>query len=136
MTDHLYTIHRSNSEPQSAEFILDSYLMHRKDTRCTHCASISTTSEIFEVQVHPARGIRRLVPAKSLRPGFSIGLSALQVREQPACFICFETLPQEQKGSEYPSEDEWRNTLRRKYGRQDAPKTPTSAKEGPSIEDL
>jgi hypothetical protein len=136
MSEAPYTIIRSNSEPQSSEFILDSYIMHRKDTRCTRCASISTTSETFEVQVHPTRGIRRLVPAKSLSPGFSIGLSTLQVKEQPCCFICYDTLPQEERGAQYLSEDEWRNTLRRKYARPETGTAKVASKEGPSLEDL
>jgi hypothetical protein len=136
MTDAPYAIIRTNSEPQAAEFLLDSYLMHRKTTHCLRCNSESTTSDIFEVQIHPTRRIRRLVPATTIKDGFAVGLSMLQVRQQPACFVCFDSLPQESK-PQFANEDEWRRTLQRKYATQ--PKTSSAtavAKEGPAIEDL
>ncbi len=137
MTDPLpYTILRSAIEPPTADFELDSYLMHRKTTHCNRCNSESTTSEIFEVQIHRARRIRRLVPAKSIREGLPVGLATLQVREQPACFTCFDTLPQEPPHSHFATEDEWRQTLKRKMQpAADAAKTPLP-KEGPSLEEL
>jgi hypothetical protein len=136
MTDHPYAIVRTNSEPQAAEFLLDSYLMHRKTTHCCRCNSDNTTSEVFEVQVHPTRKIRRLVPASSIKEGFAIGISTLQVRQQPACFVCFDTLPQDSK-PQFANEDEWRRTIQRKYANQPKPASATSvAKEGPTLEDL
>jgi hypothetical protein len=137
MSDLPYAILRTNSEPQSSEFLHDSYLMHRKTTRCTRCNSENTTSEIFEVQIHPTRNIRRLVPAKELKPGFEVGLSTLQVREQPACFLCFDTLPQESI-QHYADEDEWRRMLLRKQAEKREAKAATASavKVGPSLEDL
>ena len=130
-----YQIIRS-AEPPTADFELDSYLMHRKDTKCTRCGLSSTTSEVFEVQIHRHRRIRRLVPAASIREGLPVGLATLQVRTQPACFVCFDTLPQEPEAARFATEDEWRQTLKRKYAPQETPKVASPAKEGPSLEDL
>ena len=139
MTDSApYAILRTNSEPASADFVLDSYLMHRKTIHCLRCQCDATTSEIFEVQIHPTRKIRRLVPATTIREGFPVGLSTLQVRNQPACFTCFDTLPQEAPATRFDSEDEWRKTLQRKYATQpqSSSTAPRAVKEGPTLEDL
>lgn len=139
MSDPLpYAILRSAIEPPTCDFELDSYLMHRKTVHCTRCNNDTTSSEIFEVQVHRARRIRRLVPALSIREGLAVGLATLQVRTQPACFVCFDTLPQEPEAARFASEDEWRQTLKRKLAPQEPPRSGSggAAKEGPSLEDL
>lgn len=130
-----YVILRSTAEPPTADFELDSYLMHRKTVHCTRCGADTTSSEIFEVQIHRARRIRRLVPAASIREGLPVGLATLQVRTQPACFVCFETLPQEPPSSHYATEDEWRQTLKRKMAPEPSPRVAV-VKEGPALEDL
>lgn len=131
-----YAILRSAIEPPTADFELDSYLIHRKVTKCTRCGGLTTHSDIFEVQIHRARRIRRLVPAASIREGIAVGMATLQVRTQPACFVCFDTLPQEPPHSHYASEDDWRQTLKRKMAPESASPRPPTSKDGPALEDL
>jgi hypothetical protein len=102
----------------TADFVLDSYIMHIKGTLCTHCHSEAKWSEVSEVRIHRQRNaVRRLVPAKTLYAGLSVAVIHIPATEIPICRECVgaRALSPSQCKQRALDEESWRQTLKRKY---------------------
>lgn len=137
-----YSIQPSSLSQSTYAFVLDSYLIHIKPVHCTHCGKTFESCSIWEVHINPSltgrTAAHRLLPAKTIRPGFAIGHSVLKPDEIPCCHLCYTTLSLDTSPPLNP--DEWAKTLKRKYA-PEQPKAapvprPSHSKKAPTLDDL
>lgn len=122
------------SAPPQADYVLDSYLMHLHQCRCSACGVLHEYPEVWSVQVVPSKpNFRRLQPAGTILPGLAIALVRVQ-STVPVCQECVGT----GEGNHLTSYDPatWQQTLQRKYAPEPAPKVVSIGRKVPSAEDL
>ena len=139
-----YVISSQDTHGKASDYHIESYIIHVRTMKCLHCSRVHTTSQCFEVHVNPyltgRTAAHRLVPAKALRGGFSIGHSILKTEETPVCHECFATLDSTTlpKPEFLPLDPaEWARCLQRKYAAAPSvPKAPAQRARIPSLDDL
>jgi len=108
------------TESESRELRLDSYVTYVHHHHCRNCGCDETFSQIYEVWLHPTS--TRITTFKDLRPLAGLELLPLhmaridvQVKQIPLCCQCVGTYRARGQGPKVVTNQEWQETLRRKY---------------------
>jgi hypothetical protein len=111
------------TETESRDMMLDSYVTHIRNHRCTNCGQTETFTQCFEVWLHPTKtrssNLRdlRAVVGDTLKP---LNMAVLTVPEKkiPICHHCasqYRVVGRPEIVIARSTNEQWQETLRRKH---------------------